>query len=470
MARSQDFVVDMGDDWAYSDTDTDIDVRTMDSSTATNMATEITANDGAPPIEPAATSSFWSNLWPKRQSQSKKTKKAIVPRKPLPRTSDARLAAAVPDVCPDGPVLASKFGQRAMRKDGADKREGTVLYLAYGSNMAASTFQGRRGIKPLSAVPVSAPTLRLTFDLPGLPYREPCFANTAVRKLPKVPKKPDIPDIPDVPDVPLPVPQPPSTGPINPPAETTKSTKAKSRRPIWSGPLYGVVYEVTAEDYAQIIATEGGGASYQEVVVPCFAEQPRMGVPERPIQPPTAFLAKTLWAPQLPDEDDKVENKDDDDDDPTWKDRLRRKWDDMVNAVLLFSAGRMRPDPEYAQPSARYLGLLTTGAAEHELPDLYQEWLASLSPYQVTHWRQHLGALCLLFASLPFLLLILSTKFIKLENGRMPMWAQVCSGAAMHGLWVVYDHVLLPICGDGEHTEEEEESDSKQVEQTPLKR
>ena len=32
--------------------------------------------------------------------------------------------------------------------------EKTVLYLAYGSNMAASTFQGNRGVRPLSAVNV----------------------------------------------------------------------------------------------------------------------------------------------------------------------------------------------------------------------------------------------------------------------------------------------------------------------------
>ncbi|EPE04198.1 gliotoxin biosynthesis protein [Ophiostoma piceae UAMH 11346] len=485
-SRNGDVVIDMGDDWSCTDADTHADTHAMD------MPTLRPETENAPPIEPAATASFWSALWSSTSKQhavkQKPSRKPI--RKRLPRTSDARIAEAVPAVCPDGPILASKLGRKRLTTD-TTPGNGTVLYLAYGSNMAAKTFQGTRGIKPLSAVPVSAPTLRLTFDLPGLPYREPCFANTAVRKLPKVPKRPDIPDIPDIPDVPdvpdIPVPQPPSTGPINPPFGGRHfQNKAASRRPIWSGPLYGVVYEVTAEDYATIIATEGGGASYQEVVVPCVAEQPRMGVPERPIQPPSAFLAKTLWAPQLPSDDqgeaeggkregkrgkverglNEKEGDDDDDDEPTWKDVIKQKWDDAVSAVIKFSAGRMRADPEYAQPSARYLGLLTTGAAEHELPDLYQEWLASLAPYEVTHWRQHLGALCLLFMSLPFLFLIVSSKYLKLENGRMPVWAQVASGAAMHGLWVVYDHVLLPIFGDGEHTEEEEEDSQRSAQRS----
>ena len=62
--------------------------------------------------------------------------------------------------------------------------EKTVLYLAYGSNLSAETFKGNRGIRPLSAVNVHVPSLNLTFDLAGIPYIEPCFANTQYRTPP----------------------------------------------------------------------------------------------------------------------------------------------------------------------------------------------------------------------------------------------------------------------------------------------
>ena len=98
----------------------------------------------------------------------------------------------------------------------------TILYLAYGSNLCAETFKGRRGIKPLSAVNVHVPSLDLTFDLPGIPYTEPCFANTRYHL----------------------------------PPSHSDSDYHKDR---WHKGLIGVVYEVTPEDYRTIIATEGGG-------------------------------------------------------------------------------------------------------------------------------------------------------------------------------------------------------------------
>ena len=61
-----------------------------------------------------------------------------------------------------------------------------------------------------------------------------------------------------------------------------------------------------------------------------------------------------------------------------------------------------RPDPDYAQPSHRYLQLLRDGAAEHELPEDYQAWLGALQAYTLTRERQRLGqlALVLLFGPL----------------------------------------------------------------------
>jgi hypothetical protein len=62
-----------------------------------------------------------------------------------------------------------------------EKEPGTYLYLAYGSNLSYETFQKGRGVKPLAQLNVQVPDLRLTFDLPGIPYAEPCFANSGTR-------------------------------------------------------------------------------------------------------------------------------------------------------------------------------------------------------------------------------------------------------------------------------------------------
>ena len=100
-------------------------------------------------------------------------------------------------------------------------------YLAYGSNLSAKTFRGRRGIRPLAQTNVIVPSLELTFDLPGIPYWEPCFANVRWR-------------------------------------EDSNPSTVKSRPAV-----IGTAYLVTPKDWARIMATEGGGLSYKEVVVEC---------------------------------------------------------------------------------------------------------------------------------------------------------------------------------------------------------
>ncbi|KAL8816713.1 MAG: hypothetical protein Q9223_004318, partial [Gallowayella weberi] len=219
-------------------------------------------------------------------------------------------------------------------------KDQTYLYLAYGSNLCASTFRGVRGIRPLAALNVLVPDLVMTFALPGLPYTEPCFANTAYR-----------------------------TSPSTPPAQHANSNDEKTpllptySNPHWNKGMVGVVYEVTPSDYAHIIATEGGGASYQDVLVSCHPLDPiSPSVPLHPQTPP--FKAHTLYSPiSQPGGSDPPKD-----------------------------GGRYsRPDPEYAQPSRRYLHLITTGAAEHALPHEYREYLARLQPYTITTAGQRMG-------------------------------------------------------------------------------
>ncbi|TRX97786.1 hypothetical protein FHL15_001541 [Xylaria flabelliformis] len=345
------------------------------------------------------------------------------PTSSIPKTSQERLALA----SPDNPSATAK----------------TILYLAYGSNLCAETFLGRRGIRPISQINVSAPAFDLSFDLPGIPYNEPCFANTRPRKIPKPPVIPGKP-------------------PKFPPPPPPYSAAPPSSNPTWSKGLYGVVYEVTPEDYANIIKTEGGGQGYHDVLTPCFELPPALHVPEKPPFPelPKPFLAHTLYAPSLPglpgddDKDDpKNPGKGDGDDDDDDKDPRKQPW---FRRLLL---PVHRPDPDYAQASARYLKLIRDGAREHALPDDYQAYLASLQSYTMTSVRQQIGRVLFIIAALPLLLLMIGLgRLLADDVGRTPRWLGIATTACMNFLWAVYDGFFKPLFGDGERTMPEQEA------------
>jgi hypothetical protein len=251
-----------------------------------------------------------------------------------------------------------------------------VFYLAYGSNLCAATFQGRRQIRPISAINVVVPSLALTFDLPGIAYLEPRMANVR--------------------------------------CTTTDTTTEDENAPLllpgkeedggWTGGLIGVVYEVTPDDYAKILATEGGGAAYQDVTVDAF-----------PLEDPKAepIVAHTLLAPM-------------------WH----------------VSRGE-------AQPSKRYLDLIRTGAAEHGLPKEYQEWLAGLQEYRRTSVRQWVGALLWGVMWVPAMLtFIVLTKVCADAEGRAPEWLMKAQRGLMMVHWRAYDGGFKKVFGDGERTEE----------------
>lgn len=279
-----------------------------------------------------------------------------------------------------------------------DIAKDTVLYLAYGSNLSAETFKGARGIKPISQVNVLVPELELTFDLPGVPYTEPCFANTRYRKQPY----------------------------SSTPAETNDYHKDR-----WHKGLVGVVYEVTKADYATIIATEGGGSGYQDIIVQCY-EIPE-GSKEVDPNPTTApFKAHTLFAPALPPSE--------------------------PGTPPPASGGRIsRPDPSYAQPSARYLKLITDGAEEHNLPNDYKEFLYQLQPYTITSTRQRLGQFIFLSIWMPIILAIFATgRVFADDKGRLPKWMIAVTSAVFAGVWASYDNFFKGLFGDGERTQKGE--------------
>ncbi|GAB7359497.1 hypothetical protein MBLNU230_g6142t1 [Neophaeotheca triangularis] len=288
------------------------------------------------------------------------------------------------------------------------EKKRSVLYLAYGSNLAAETFKGVRGVKPISQINVQVPSLRLTFDLPGIAYAEPCFANTALRD----PDNDPSPTAPSDGDN--------EKGEVLPIARNEDYHKRR-----WHKGLVGVVYEVTAEDYAHIITTEGGGSSYQDVLVNCHpfeSDDPAVPLPQNPSRPP--FKAHTLFAPAKPPGEKPPEG------------------------------GRFqRPDTDYAQPSARYLKLLTDGASEHELPYEYQDYLHQIRPYTITTNKQLLGQFIFLALWSPFITMIfaLGRRFND-KKGRSPPWLKQLSSAIFSGCWASYDGLFEPLFGDGERT------------------
>lgn len=276
----------------------------------------------------------------------------------------------------------------------------TVFYLAYGSNLCAETFQGKRAIRPISQLNVLVPELDLTFDLAGLPYLEPCFANTRYRSQ-----------------------KPSEAGSEKVPLLSLDSTARRYHKTRWGKGLVGVVYEVTREDFARIISSEGGGASYHDILVDCY-ELP-LGediVPTHPSSQP--FKAHTLFSPSFPPGSDAPSD-----------------------------GRRSRPDPNYAQASRRYLKLLTDGADEHHLPAEYKVYLHQLRPYVASTKRQKIGGALFLMTWFP----ISSTLFtlVKLladKRGRSPAWLSSLLNMLFGVSWASYDLFFKGIFGDGERT------------------
>lgn len=282
-----------------------------------------------------------------------------------------------------------------------DSPSPTIFYLAYGSNLSAETFQGRRGIRPITQLNVLVPALDLTFDLAGVPYAEPCFANTKYRS-----QEPAAADHEKYPLLP------------------------RYHKLRWHKGLVGVVYEVTREDFARIIATEGGGASYQDILVDCY-ELPlgENTVPTGVTSLP--FKAHTLFSPSVLPGSDQPSN-----------------------------TRRSRPDPNFAQPSRRYLKLITDGAEEHNLPEEYRVYLRQLRPYVATTKRQKIGGALFMMTWFPLMGVIFGlVKLFADKRGRSPAWLTDRLNTLFAASWRSYDLVFKRTFGDGERTVGDDEGD-----------
>ena len=265
-------------------------------------------------------------------------------------------------------------------------------------------FQERRRVKPLATANVVVPSLRLTFDLPGFPYIEPCFANTALRD----------------------------------PSQTIEADETSEKAPLlhapdyhkdrWKKGLVGVVYECTKEDYIHIIATEGGGSAYKDILVECFVIPPGGEVPMNPTS--ESIMVHTLFAPApKPSSNDEAESG-------------------------VKTTGRMhRPDPSYAQASERYLKYFIDGSNEHNLPEEYKEYLRGLRPYMITTTRQRCGQVLIVTTWAPMMLIIFGLQSaFQDKDGHNPPWLGKLQESIFLALWTTYDRAIKVFFGDGERT------------------
>src|SRR5262249_28197955 len=96
------------------------------------------------------------------------------PARHVPRRAD-RAGALREGGSGAGLPRAARVGAARRRRAVARLRDAAVVsgaasvwYFAYGSNMQAATFRGRRGITPIRALPGRAPGWQLVLDKPGV--------------------------------------------------------------------------------------------------------------------------------------------------------------------------------------------------------------------------------------------------------------------------------------------------------------
>ncbi|KAI1182817.1 hypothetical protein F5B17DRAFT_443929 [Nemania serpens] len=244
--------------------------------------------------------------------------------------------------------------------------EKSVWYLAYGSNLASAKFVRDRGIVPQDVKVVAVPGFTLAMDSAGLPYREPSFASIRPLNLNAYPKEIE---------------------------------------------LLGTAYLVSPEQYARIIASEGGGIAYREaqVEVKTFlhnAEKLNYDATEE------VLVARTLIT-MLP----------------------------------------RRPDP---RPSERYLNLIIDGAVEANYPDQYQQHLRNLISYHPpSDGYRRIGAALFLSIWVPVMALMEKVTKASIQmkgdkQGRAPNSVIWLVRAVMFAMWFHHDKLHAPIWGRGD--------------------
>ena len=108
----------------------------------------------------------------------------------------------------------------------------------------------------------------------------------------------------------------------------------------------------------------------------------------------------------------------------------------------------------HCQPTARYKGLLTAGAAHHKLDPAYQKYLAGIVPYECTGTRSKVARILFTAMNTPLMLMFL-IMFLRNRGKtadqitRPPFWAAWCFDKGARCSALVHDYVIAPIFGSG---------------------
>jgi hypothetical protein len=118
---------------------------------------------------------------------------------------------------------------------------------------------------------------------------------------------------------------------------------------------------------------------------------------------------------------------------------------------------RENPNP---LPSARYLSLLRTGAAEHEFPTAYQDYLDQLPIYTISSWRTEVGRVLFLLLWLPIIAFIFAMLTRKGKLGQVPGWVKRLQVWAFSNMWKMHDNFFSPVFGPGDIVPEKDTLES----------
>jgi hypothetical protein len=172
--------------------------------------------------------------------------------------------------------------------------------------------------------------------------------------------------------------------------------------------VIGIAYLLTREEYERLLLTEGGrGGGYMEIDV---SATPLM-------------------------------------------DLTKEKKEPIVCKSLSTQTPRENPHP---LPSARYIKIIRNGAAEHQFPSSYRQYLDNISHYAISSWKTEIGRILFLMTWLPIVVVVMTLTGQKSKNGAIPKWLQRLQQLVFSGMWGVHDKVFSKIFGPGDIIPENE--------------
>ena len=118
---------------------------------------------------------------------------------------------------------------------------------------------------------------------------------------------------------------------------------------------------------------------------------------------------------------------------------------------------RENPSP---LPSARYISLLRTGAAEHKFPEYYRQYLDNLPFYTICSIRTQAGRILFLLLWLPIIAFVFAMMTRKNKLGQVPERVKKIQVWAFKNMWKMHDSFFSPVFGPGDIVPEKKASTS----------